>query len=216
METVAISGAKRTSTGKKSAKAVRNSGSIPCVIYGGKENVHFTGNISELKKMIYTPAFKVAEINIDGSPHKCILKDVQFHPVTDEVKHVDFLELVNGKPLKVELPVRLEGVAPGIREGGKLVYKLRKVKVKTTPEVLVDELVLDISEMNLGDSVRVRDIAAIEGMELMSSPALPVASVITPRALKSAEAATEATEEEGAEGEEAAAEGGEKKEEKKD
>ncbi len=213
METVAIKGTKRAGTGKKSAKADRNSGTIPCVIYGGKENVHFTGTMGEIKQLIYTPAFKVAEINVDGSTHKCILKDIQWHPVTDDIRHIDFLELVDGKSFKVELPVRLDGVAPGIREGGKLVYKLRKVKVKTTPESLVNELVLDISSMNLGDSVRVRDIEAIEGMELMSSPALPVASVITPRALKSAAAAEDGEGAEVAEGEEAAAEGGEEKKE---
>ncbi len=214
METVAITGTKRAGIGKKSTKADRNAGAIPCVIYGGKENVHFTGKMSEIKKMIFTPAFKVAEVNVGGATHKCILKDVQWHPVTDEIRHIDFLELVSGKSFKAELPVRLDGVAPGIREGGKLVYKLRKVKVKTTPEALVDELVLDISSMNLGDSVRVRDIEAIEGMELMSSPALPVASVITPRALKSAaaeaeeaEAAEGAEATEGAEGEEAKKEG---------
>ena len=214
METVAITGTKRAGIGKKSSKADRKEGTIPCVIYGGKENVHFTGTMGEIKKMIFTPAFKVAEINVGGAKHKCILKDVQWHPVTDEVRHIDFLELVDGKPFKAELPVRLEGVAPGIREGGKLVYKLRRVKVKTTPEALVNELVLDISSMKLGDSVRVRDIEAIEGMELMSSPALPVASVITPRALKSATAAEEGTETaEGAEGAEGAAEGGEEKKE---
>ena len=212
METVAITGTKRAGIGKKSSKADRKTGVIPCVIYGGKENIHFTGTMSEIKKLIYTPAFKVAEINVGGSTHKCILKDVQWHPVTDSVRHIDFLELVNGKPFKAELPVRLDGVAPGIREGGKLVYKLRRVKVKTTPEALVDELVLDISSMNLGDSVRVRDIAPIDGMELMSSPALPVASVITPRALKSAAAAVVEGEEGAAEGAEAAAEGEEKKE----
>ena len=205
MDTIAISAQARTAGGKKGAKAVRNAGQVPCVIYGGEENVHFSAATNSFKKLIYTADFKLAEITIDDKAYKCIIKDAQFHPVSDDLLHVDFLQLVDKQQVKVNLPVRFIGTAPGTKEGGKLSQQLRRVKVKTTPEYLVDELQLDISNLNLGHSVRVRDITPVEGVEIMSAGATPVASVVVPRALRSA---TSAAGEEGEEGgEEAASEG---------
>ena len=207
MESIAIKGNVRTDFGKQSSKAARRTNQIPCVIYGGEKVIHFTAPTLAFKKLIYTADFKMVEIEVDGKTYKCILKDAQFHPVTDNLLHIDFLQLVDGQPIKVEIPVRFKGVAPGVKTGGKLYQKLRAVKIKTTPEHLVDEVLVDISELNLGQSIRVRDIEIGEGMEIMSSLGIPVASVEVPRALRSADAAAEASEE-GEEGGEGTEEGG--------
>lgn len=203
MKSIAITGNTRNSLGKKSSKLIRREGQVPCVIYGGGENVHFTAERMGFKHLVYTPDFKVAEITVDGNVHKCIVKAIQFHPVTDEIMHIDFLKLIDGTKMKVEIPIRFKGVAPGTKAGGKLTQKLRRVKVKTTPEYLTDELFVDINELQLGFSVKVKDIELKEGMELETSPGIPVASVEVPRALRSAQAEGEAGEE--GEGEEAAA-----------
>jgi len=191
MITVAVNGTPRTGTGKKATKADRNSGVVPCVIYGGNEAKHFTTGVKAVRGLIYTADFKVAELNIDGSTHRAIVKNVQFHPVTEAIQHIDFLELVEGKPVKVELPVEFIGTSPGVKSGGKLLQNMRRVKVKALPEKLVDVLTLDISEMELGQSIRVRDIKPVEGIEVMVTGATPVAIVEIPRALRSATTAAE-------------------------
>jgi large subunit ribosomal protein L25 len=191
MKVVAVNGDVRTSVGKKETKAVRNENKIPCVLYGGKEIIHFTVTVNDVRDLVYTPDFNIAEITLDGQSHKAILKDVQFHPVTDEIRHMDFLRLIDGHSIKVELPLRFKGVSPGVKGGGKLQQNLRRVRVKTTPEKIVGELVLDISSLKLGDSIRVRDIEAIEGIEIMNAPGTPIATVETPRALRSAASAAE-------------------------
>ena len=189
MEIVAVSGQPRVSVGKKSAGADRKEGKIPCVLYGGDEVVHFTTTINEVKKTIYTPDFKLVNLQVDGKEYKAFVKDVQFNKVTDAVDHIDFLRLVDGHPIKVDLPVRLLGTASGVREGGKLIQQLRKVKVKVLPEKLVDQLSLNIATLGLGQSIRVRDIEAIEGVEVLVKGAIPVATIEIPRALRSAAAA---------------------------
>ena len=213
MVTVTINGTKREEVGKKATKANRRAGLVPCVLYSrGKENVHFTVRPHDVRGMIYTPDFKLAELNVDGNTHRCFIKSVDFHPVKDTVEHIDFLELQDGHPIKVEVPVRFEGVSPGVRNGGTFIQSVRKVKIKTTPELLVDEVLADISELKLGDSIRVRDIKLVDGVEILDHDAQPVASVIVPRILKGAdeEGEDEAGEgEEGAEGEGAETEGGE-------
>ncbi|MEO1258556.1 MAG: 50S ribosomal protein L25 [Bacteroidota bacterium] len=201
MLTVSVSGTKREEVGKKATKAVRKAGLVPCVLYSrGKENVHFTVKPHDVRPLIYTGDFKLAEINVDGTAHKCILKTVDFHPVTDDVRHIDFIELQDGHPVKVEVPLRFEGSSPGVRNGGKFMQSVRKVKIKVVPELLVDEVIADISELKLGHSIRVRDIKAVEGVEVINPGALPVASVIVPRSLKGADVEEEG--DEGAEGEE--------------
>lgn len=186
MNTVSVNGKARTELGKKATKAVRKEGLIPCVMYGAGDPVHFTTSTKDVKSLIYTPAFKTAELNIDGKAQKAIVKSVQYHPVTENIEHIDFLALVEGNSVKVELPVRFEGTSPGVRAGGKLVQSMRRVKVKTTPASLVDILTLNIGHLELGQAVRVRDIAPIEGVEIMTEPATPVAIVEIPRALRSA------------------------------
>ena len=192
MKSIAITGNKRTDLGKKATKAVRNIGHVPCVIYGGKDVVHFSAEVSGFKDIIYTPDFKTADISVDGKNYNCIVKTIQFHPVSDEILHIDFLELVKGNKMKVEIPVRFQGIAPGTKAGGKLTQKLRKVKVKTTPEYLTDELFVDVTKLELGQSVKVRDITLVDGMELETSLGIPVATVEVPRALRSAQAGADA------------------------
>ncbi|MEL6660676.1 MAG: 50S ribosomal protein L25 [Bacteroidota bacterium] len=186
MEAVAVSGTIRTEVGKKATKAVRSAGEIPAILYSKNGSVHFSTTHKAVKNLIFTPAFRVAEIDLDGKSHRAIVKDIQWHPVTDEIVHLDFLELIDGHAVKVEIPVRFEGTAPGMRSGGKLLQLMRRVKVKANPESLVDELVADISTLELGQSVRVRDIAAIDGIEIMSTGASPLGIIEIPRALRSA------------------------------
>lgn len=188
MEAVAVSGQIRTELGKSSTKAVRNEGRIPAILYSKGENIHFSTTHNEVKSMIFTPDFKIANLTIDGKEYRCFVKDIQWHPVTDEIVHIDFLRLIDGHPVKLEIPVRFEGTAPGVRSGGKLQVNMRRVKVKTTPENMVSELMLDISSLELGQSIRVRDITPVEGVEVMTAGATPVAFIEVPRAMRSAKA----------------------------
>ena len=186
MQVITINGQIRKDLGKKGAKAVRDQEQIPCVLYGGDEVVHFSTTPADVRHLIYSADFKIAEVVVDGKPFKCILKDKQFHPVTDAILHLDFLRLVDDQPVKVEVPLRFKGTAAGVKAGGKLLQKLRTVKIKTIPQKLVDEINLDVSHLELGQSVRVRDIAAIEGVEILNSLSIPVATIEIPRALRSA------------------------------
>ncbi len=212
MVTVSINGTERTEVGKKAIKAVRKAGLIPCVLYSkGKENVHFTVHPQDVRDVVYTGEFKLLEVTVNGNAHRCILKSTDFHPVKDTVSHIDFLELQDGHPIKVEVPLRFEGVSPGERNGGKFQQSIRWIKIKTKPEMLVDEVVADISTLMLGQSIRVRDIVAPEGIEIMNSVTLPIASVVVPRVLKEEDEETEEGEDaEG--GEEGDGESGEGKE----
>jgi large subunit ribosomal protein L25 len=198
MEVVAVKGTLRDSLGKGGAKSVRKTGLVPGIIYGSETTIHVSVSPKELKPLIYTPEFKVANVDVDGKNYRCIIKDTQFHPQTDELLHIDLLHLEEGKTVKVEVPIRITGQAPGVKIGGKLYQKLRRAKIKTAVENLVDSMSIDVSELELGFSVRVKDIVAVEGIEIMNSPGIPVASVEVPRALRSAR---DAEAEEGAAGE---------------
>ena len=195
MLTIQIKGELRTETGKRASRAARRSGLVPCELYGGKENIHFSVSPKSLKDLVYTPEFHVAEVEVDGKVHNCIMKSIQFHPVSEEILHVDFLKLEAGRSVKVEVPVRFSGVAPGVKAGGKLTQKEHRVSIKTTPENLIEDVTLDISKLKLGQSIRVRDIKVGEEIEILNNPSIPLASVTIPRALKSAGATDEEEEE---------------------
>lgn len=186
MEAVNVSGQIRTEVGKKSTIALRNAGQVPAVLYSKDQNIHFATTQKAVKSLVFTPKFKVAEIDVDGSTYRAIIKDIQWNPVTDEIIHLDFLQLVDSHPVKLEVPIRFEGVAPGMRAGGKLLQLMRRVKIKTTPENMVTELSVNISSLELGQSIRVRDIKAIEGVEIMSPASAPLGIIEVPRALRSA------------------------------
>ncbi len=208
MDVIQINVEARENLGRKSSKADRAAGKIPAVIYSKKNGVsHFTTTHGDVKKMVYTPEFKVAEINLGGAAKKAIIKDIDFHPVTDEIVHIDFLELVDGHPVVADIPVDFTGESPGVKEGGKLIRTLRKVTVKATPENLVDTLYVSINDLLLGSAVRVRDLEVPEGVQIMVNEATPIANVIVPRALKSEDEKAEGAEGETAEGTEGEGEG---------
>jgi large subunit ribosomal protein L25 len=189
MESIKIDGGTRAGLGKAATKVDRASEAIPCVLYGGSENVHFTTTWNAVRHLIYTADFKTADITVDGKNYTAIVKDIQFHPVNEKILHIDFLKLVQGTPTKVSLPLRLIGQSPGVKAGGKLLQSMRKIKVKVLPENLVDHVTLSISKLDLGQSARVRDIIPIEGVEITMSPSIPVVSIEIPRALRAAAAA---------------------------
>lgn len=184
MNTIAIEAQARTEMGKKATKALRAEGLIPCVLYGGDENVHFAVTPKQIKNVVYTDKFVVAKITVDGKTYDAILKDSDFDPVSDQPLHLDFQQLVNGKNVKVNIPVKLTGFAAGVKEGGKLELNLRKLIVKTTPENLVSEIEVDVTKLTLGKSVKVRDLKT--DLEIMNPKGNPIAQVIIPRAMRSA------------------------------
>lgn len=208
MNTFQLSGEPRQDTGKKATKALRTEGLIPCVAYGRNAAEHFTVNPADVRKLVFTPNFNVVELTVGGTVHRAILKDVQYHPTTDAIEHLDFLLMEEGHALKAELPLRTRGTATGVKNGGRLIQSVRTIKVKALPSKLVDELSVDVSSLELGEAIRVRDIDVADGVQILSNGAVPVAMVEIPRALRSATTAAAKEGEEG-EGEEAEAEAAE-------
>ena len=192
MEVMSLNAELRTGKGKAAAKAIRKENRIPCVLYGGDEIQHFTLAPLDLRDLIYTPEFKLVEINLDGQSYKCIIKAAQFHPVTDQIVHIDFLRLIDDHPIKIEVPISFEGVAIGIKSGGKLIKRMRKVKIKTVPQHLIDKIVLDTTPMALGQSARIKDLKVSDEIEILNNENIPVASIDIPRALRTTEETTTA------------------------
>ncbi|MGE7778235.1 50S ribosomal protein L25 [Chitinophaga sp. NPDC101104] len=190
MKTITIEGQLRSEFGKKATRLLRSEEKVPCVIYGGAEIVAFSAPATAFKNLVYTPEFQIAEIKLEGKTYRAILKDLQFDTVTDELTHIDFLELVADKKVVASLPIRVVGQSVGVKAGGKLVVKLKTLKVKAFPKDLREYLELDITNLNLNENLRVEDVKA-EGIELINSPRIPVASVVMTRQLKQEEAAAE-------------------------
>ena len=159
MKSLTIKGSKRESVGKKATKALRNAGRVPCVLYGGDEPMHFSADEREFKNLVYTPETHTVVIELeDGSKHEAIMQDIQFHPVTDKILHIDFYRLFPDKEVTVSVPVKTEGVAPGIIKGGALSKVLKKLKVRAIPAKLPDAVVVDISKLDIGDKVYVSEL----------------------------------------------------------
>ncbi|HAY57260.1 MAG TPA: 50S ribosomal protein L25 [Flavobacteriales bacterium] len=210
MKTASLSGSLREGVGKKDADALRASNRVPGVLYGGAEQIHFSLEEVQLNKLVFNPDVFKIELDIDGKKVDCIIQDIQFHPVTDRVTHIDLLEVLPGKPVKVALPLRTTGQAIGVMNGGRLELNYRRVPVRGIADDLPECLTVDITPLKIGDSARVRDLN-VEGLEiLLSDSALLVACKRT-RAAMSAESALEEGEEGAAEGEggEGEGEGGE-------
>ncbi len=188
MNVVSIEAKKREELGQKATKQLRNDGLVPCVAYGGEEVHHFYASQLTFRPIVYTPDFNVVEINIDGKTIKCVLKDFQFHPVTDELMHLDFMELVDGKKVIVDLPLQFNGLAEGVRAGGKLLAQIRKLRVKALPKDLIPILDVDVTKLQLGKSIKVRELS-YEGLEIMNSGGSPIVSIEIPRSLRSKKAA---------------------------
>lgn len=204
MKEVSLSGSARTNVGKKDAKAVRVAGEVPCVIYGTGKQIHFSVKHVEMEKFVYTPNVYIINVNVDGTEMRSIIQDIQFHPVTDKIQHVDFIELQEDKKVKVNIPVILFGRSPGVLSGGKLQQIFRKVKVFATPNNLPDSIKVDISKLKIGQAIRIRDINN-EQLNILNAPSAVVCSVKMSRGAVAAgdeeeeEGATEAAAEEGAE-----------------
>jgi large subunit ribosomal protein L25 len=190
MESIALKASLRKETGKKSSKAIRAQEGIPCVLYGGKDNVNFFAVESDFRQLIYTPNVCIINIDIDGNSHHAIIKDLQFHPVTDKLLHADFYEISDDKPITVEIPVKLTGSSVGVREGGKLTIDKRKVKVKGLSKDIPAEIEININELGVGKSIRAGEIQT-DKYEVVLPKETPVVSVRTTRA--AAAAAQEAT-----------------------
>lgn len=192
MEVIKINGTMRSGLGKKATRDDRSQQAIPCVLYGGNEVVHFNTTYLEIRHLVYSPDFKIAEITVGDNVYRALLKATQFHPISDQLLHIDFVRLEPGVAMKVEIPVRFKGQSPGVKVGGKLLQQVRKVKVKCTPESLVDSLFVDISSLELGQTTRVKNIELPEGIELLMGGQIPVATIEIPRALRAAAAAAAA------------------------
>lgn len=206
MKTVSLSGSLRGSVGKKDAKLQRRAGKVPCVIYGGTEQIHFVADEKAFSKILFTPEVNIIRINIDGKEYDSIYQEIQFHPVTDKLLHVDFLQVLPGKPVVIAIPVKYEGVSPGVLRGGRLEKKMRKVKIRAMQNDLPDYITINIGSMEIGDTCKVGDLK-IDNVTFLDAPTNVVVAVRTARQVV----------EEAAPGAEAAAAGaeGEKKEEGK-
>ena len=194
MKSIEIQGSLRTETGKKSTKALRKNDSVPCVLYGlnTDENgnqvaTHFSVTVEELRKLVYTPHIYVVDLNIDGKVVNAIMKDIQFHPVTDAILHVDFLQINEDKPIVMEVPVRLEGLAEGVKAGGKLNLQIRKLKVKAFYNVIPERLVVDVTSLGLGKTIKVGELH-YEGLELLNAKDAVVCAVKLTRAARGTQA----------------------------
>ena len=187
MNTITIEGQIRTEFGKAATRQLRSEEKVPAVIYGGAKEINFSAPATAFKNIVYTSDFMLANVSIDGATYRCVLKDLQFGKVSDLLIHADFLELVEDKKVTVTLPLKFKGVPAGVKAGGKLVTKIKSLKVKTLPKYLRENIEIDISHLELNDNLRVQEVIA-ENMEVLNSPRIPIASVTLTRQLKQEEA----------------------------
>ncbi len=176
MKSVSVSGSLRENVGKKDAKNLRRQGLVPCVLYGGKEQVSFSMPELSFKDIIYTPDSCLLKLDIDGKAYDVILQDVQYHPVTDKIIHCDFLQIFPDKPIKIDIPIKVIGNSPGVIKGGKLITKIRKLRVKGLMDALPDTIDVDISRLNINDSVKINQLT-VEGLEFLD-PANAVVIIV--------------------------------------
>ena len=214
MKTVEIKATSRKDTGKNATKQLRKKGHVPCVIYGqGEENIHFHAHKNEFRKLIYTPSSYILDLTVDDKKIHAIMQSVDFHPVTEEILHIDFYRINPVKPFKMEIPVRTVGLAEGVKAGGVLRVARRKLLVKALLEKLPDELVLDVTNLKIGEAIRVNDLNKVhEELEFMD-PQSVVATIEVTRAAKSEAGAGGELGDEGVEGVEGEAASEEKTEE---
>ena len=195
METIEIIGYKRANLGKKESKKLREDGNVPCVIYGGKNQIHFYAPMILFRDLVYTPGANFVKLNIEGEEKDAILQDIQFHPVSEIILHADFLELDDNKKVKMEIPVKAIGNSPGVQQGGKILMRIRKLSVMAYPKDMPSFIEVDISELELGKSIKVEDLLN-EQYDILNSPLVSVVSVNIPRV----KIEVEEDEEEGEEG----------------
>jgi len=186
MESIALKASLRKETGKKSSKTIRIGESIPCVLYGGKENINFMATESDFRSLIFTPNVYIINIDIDGNIHHAVVKDLQFHPITDKLLHADFYEISDAKAITIDIPVKITGSSIGVREGGKLVMACRKVRVKGLPKDIPAEIEIDITELGIGKTIRAGDIVTGGKFNVVLPKEAPIVSVRITRAAAAA------------------------------
>ena len=198
MKSIEIKGSLRTDLGKKATRELRKDNGVPCVLYGVKKDenglpvaTHFTVPVDGLRNLVYTPNIYSVNLDIDGTVVTAIMKDIQFHPVKDTILHVDFLQVEENKPIVMEVPVQLEGLAEGVRAGGKLALQLRKLKVKASYTAIPERLVIDVTPLGLGKTIKVGELS-YEGLELINAKDAVVCAVKLTRAARGAAAAAAA------------------------
>lgn len=196
MKKAQLSGSVRTNVGKKDAKAIRNAGNVPCVLYGSGTQTHFSVRSVDVEKLIFSPDVYQVEIDVDGTKKMAIIQDLQMHPVKDKPVHVDFLELDDKKPVRVSLPVRTVGAAPGVMNGGKLRMPNRMLRLLGLPADLPEAVTVDISSLKIGGSIRVSDVK-IDGVTFLEPADAVVAGVKMARGAVAEEEEEEAGEEAG-------------------
>lgn len=204
MKSLSIKGEARTSLGKKESKKLRAAEKVPAVLYGGEEAIHFSVDFSEMRQLIYTPSVYLIDLDIDGTSYKAIMQDIQWHPVEEQVLHVDFLRIAEDKPIKIEVPIKVFGHAKGIKAGGKLNTNLRRMKVKALAADLPDTIDIDVTKLGLGQSIKVANLN-VNNVEFLDPKSNVVVSVAITRAARSAAGAMAADDDE----DEAEAEGAE-------
>ncbi|MGW9684989.1 50S ribosomal protein L25/general stress protein Ctc [Flagellimonas sp. 2504JD1-5] len=206
MKSITIKGSQRESVGKASTKALRNAGKVPCVLYGGDKPLHFSADELSFRHLVYTPNAHTVVIELeDGQKLKAVLQDIQFHPVTDKILHIDFYQLFNDKPVTMNIPIRLEGNSPGVRNGGRLLFRKRKLAIKALPDLLPDFITIDISKLRIGGTIPVETLLN-DDYTILHPDSTAVVQVKASRTSVDDVEEEEETEE-GAEGTEATAEG---------
>ncbi len=207
MKTISIGAEKRTELGKKSTRDLRKAGHVPCVMYGGAEVLHFHAHENDFRHIVYTPDAYIVEVKIGDKVHKAVLQELQFHPVTDKLNHIDFVEVFDDKPVTVDLPIKLSGASEGIKEGGKPRQRRRVLKVRGLIEHLPEALEIDITDVTIGDVIKIGDLA-YDNLEILDPARSMIFAVVSSRismkGMELEEPETAAVEgEEGEEGEEA-------------
>jgi len=187
MKSITIEGQLRTGFGKGATRQLRSQGLVPGVIYGGSEEISFAAPAAAFKKLVYTPSFQVAEVVLDGKTYRTIMKDLQFDKIDDKLIHIDLLELVEDKKVIADIPLKLVGASKGVKDGGKLVTKMKSLKVKTLPKYLKEQIEVNIDNLELNGNIRVEDVK-VDNYEFLNSPRIPIASVVLTRQLKQEEA----------------------------
>lgn len=192
MKSITIEGQLRTEFGKGATRQLRSQELVPGVIYGGAKEINFVAPAKGLRGLVYTPEFQIAEVKVDGESYRCILKDLQFDKVTDQLIHIDLLELVEDKKVVATIPLKYVGTASGVKAGGRLITKMKALKVKTYPRHLREQIEVNVENLEIGGNIRVEDVKD-QNYEILNSPRIPIASVVTTRALRQEEATTPKT-----------------------
>lgn len=206
MKSITIKGSERESVGKKATKALRNAGKVPCVVYGGEKPLHFSADELAFRDLVYTPNAHTVVVKLDGGAKiNAVMQDIQFHPVTDNILHIDFYQLFDDKEITMNIPVKLEGNSPGVRNGGRLLFRKRKLAIRALPDKLPDFFDVDISKLKIGDNIVVESLLS-DDFTILHPDTTVVVQVKTQRAAITTEVDEE---DEELEGEEGTAEGAE-------